>query len=104
MAEAASARASAPPPPPTPPPQPSVALVQPDSKFTVENVEFLMAMLEQLQVDTENPQPLVDAMRELVEVVVWGDKFNEAIIDLFMERNMIGFFSAAVNNETANVT
>jgi hypothetical protein len=106
MTEAASARASAPPPPPppTPPPQPSVALVQPDSKFTVENVEFLMAMLEQLQVDTENPQPLVDAMRELVEVVVWGDKFNESIIDLFMERNMIGFFSAAVNNETANVT
>lgn len=61
-------------------------------KFSVENAHHLCAEVRRLQ-GAGSSDELVDALREMVEVVVWGDKNAEEIFDIFMENQIMGYLT-----------
>jgi hypothetical protein len=61
-------------------------------KYSLENAIFLSDEVSRLE--PLKSEDLVEVLRELVEVVVWGDKHEEEIFDLFLERNMLGTFAS----------
>jgi protein CLEC16A len=73
-------------------------------RFTLENVTFLCDMLASLSADTgSTPEPLVEALRELVEVVVWGDKYDDTIFDMFLECNVVQFYADSIDAATCHI-
>ena len=66
-------------------------------KYSKENAAFLCDEVDRLE--PLKSEDLVDVLKELVEVVVWGDKHEEAVFDLFLERNMLETFAAMFTDD-----
>ena len=64
-------------------------------KFSLENGQHLCSEVKRLK-DEGRPDDLVEALREMVEVVVWGDKNEEAVFDLFLENQLMGYFTELI--------
>lgn len=69
-------------------------------KFSLENAMKLCDDIERLEPTAPTkPAPVVEALRELVEVVVWGDKNQEAVFDVFLERQVMNVFANLILGE-----
>ena len=68
-------------------------------KFSHENALWLCDEVTRLgeQVETLGDE-LVDVLRELVEVTVWGDKNEESVFDIFLERDIMNSFEEAMTS------
>ena len=68
-------------------------LFQAKKKYSTENATRLCDDLAKIEASAvPMPSELVEALRELAEVMVWGDKHEEAMFDIFLERAVIGYF------------
>ncbi|EFC46320.1 predicted protein [Naegleria gruberi] len=67
--------------------------VQTPQKFSLETLNKLCDVLEQNKVINElNSDVVIETLRSISELMVWGDKHNERFWDLFLERNVFHFF------------
>ena len=62
-------------------------------KFSMENAHHLCAEVRRLQAAGNAADELVEALREMVEVVVWGDKHAEEVFDIFMENQIMEYLT-----------
>ena len=65
----------------------------PEERFTVQNLRLLHdRILENKVVTKENLDMMVESLRMISEMVVYGDKKSEILFDCFCERNMLPDF------------
>ena len=72
-------------------------------KFSMDNMAFLCGMVEQLAADATDPEQLILILREVAEVAVWGDKFEETIFDMFLERKVVEHLARLVTSRASHV-
>ena len=58
-------------------------------RFSLERLKELLANLQKNPIVTDrNKGALVETLRELAELLVWGDQNDEKLFDFFMEKNV----------------
>ncbi|KAJ6236176.1 hypothetical protein M0813_28098 [Anaeramoeba flamelloides] len=66
---------------------------KPKNRFSFEQLEYLYGIIKMNQTITEtNSKLLVETLREISELMIWGDQHNERFFDWFLEKNIIGWF------------
>jgi protein CLEC16A len=77
-------------------------LRRPKNRFSIENLQYLHAVLLRHPTITDaNRDLLVETLRQLAEVLIWGDQHNPEFFDFFLEKNLLGFFLNILNQKTA---
>lgn len=57
------------------------------------NFRYLYAVLCKNQVVTEqNKDLLVETLRSISEILIWGDQNDGSVFDFFLEKNMLSYF------------
>jgi len=66
----------------------------PDSeRFSVANLKAMhQVLLDNEAITYDNYEDVVETLRKLSEIVVYGDKKSEILFDYFCEKNMLGLF------------
>jgi protein CLEC16A len=66
----------------------------PDSeRFSVANLKAMhQVLLDNEAITCDNYEDVVETLRKLSEIVVYGDKKSEILFDYFCEKNMLGLF------------
>eukprot|EP00729_Bicosta_minor_P019074 gene19074-14166_t len=49
-------------------------------------------MERNIEVTEENQSVIVDSLRSIAEVVIWGDQNSGDVFDYFLEKDMVGYF------------
>lgn len=66
---------------------------KPKNKFSLENLRYLHSQLEKNPVVTEgNKDHLVEVLRTIAELMIWGDQHNTNFFDFFAEKSLLSFF------------
>ncbi|EOD30519.1 hypothetical protein EMIHUDRAFT_456574, partial [Emiliania huxleyi CCMP1516] len=67
--------------------------IVPPPKFSLANMSRLHQHLHDTVVVTErNRAAVVDNLRTIAELVLWGDQNDPVLFDFFLEKNMLGIF------------
>uniref|UniRef100_A0A0N5BX31 FPL domain-containing protein n=1 Tax=Strongyloides papillosus TaxID=174720 RepID=A0A0N5BX31_STREA len=62
----------------------------PQNIYTVDYLRYLGDVLSNHEnICKTNKKMIIDALNKLTQVLIWGDQHNSAIIDLFLERQML---------------
>uniref|UniRef100_A0A0N4ZUZ3 FPL domain-containing protein n=1 Tax=Parastrongyloides trichosuri TaxID=131310 RepID=A0A0N4ZUZ3_PARTI len=62
----------------------------PSNIYTVDYIRYLGDILSNHEnISKTNKKVIIDALNKLTQVLVWGDQHNSAIIDFFLERQML---------------
>ncbi|KAL9643434.1 hypothetical protein ABK040_010049 [Willaertia magna] len=73
------------------------------SKFSLERLNQLCDLMERNKIiDENNSEIIIETLRLIAELLVWGDKHNEKFWDLFLERNILFYFLNVLSQPTAN--
>ena len=65
----------------------------PQSKYTLSHLSSLYQQLSKTAVVSDrNREQVVEWLRSIAELVIWGDKHDPAFFDFFLEKNVIGIF------------
>jgi hypothetical protein len=60
-------------------------------RFSLERLKELLSTLQKNPIWTPRNRPVVvETLRELAELLVWGDQNDEKLFDYFLEKNMFG--------------
>jgi len=60
---------------------------------SLEHLKYLYSVMSKNQTVTEsNKSLLVETLREIAEILIWGDQNDSSVFDFFLERNMLSFF------------
>ncbi|KAK6187791.1 hypothetical protein SNE40_005737 [Patella caerulea] len=71
----------------------SGAIWKPKNPHSLEHLKFLYGMLGKNQTVTEqNRSLLVETLRSISEILIWGDQNDSSVFDFFLEKNMLSFF------------
>ncbi|KAJ3432513.1 hypothetical protein M0812_21454 [Anaeramoeba flamelloides] len=66
---------------------------KPKNRFSFEQLDYLHGIIINNETITElNSKLLVETLREISELMIWGDQHNERFFDWFLEKNIIGWF------------
>ncbi|CAH1795101.1 unnamed protein product [Owenia fusiformis] len=66
---------------------------KPKNTHSLENLKYLHAILCKNQTVTEhNRSLLVETLRSISEILIWGDQNDSTVFDFFLEKNMLAFF------------
>ncbi|CAG8497566.1 14038_t:CDS:10 [Ambispora leptoticha] len=57
-------------------------------KYSLENLRQLGDILEQYTVDSYYDEKIVETIKEITQVLIWGDQHKPAILEYFFEQNM----------------
>ncbi|CAG0894163.1 unnamed protein product [Cyprideis torosa] len=69
------------------------SLGKPKNPHSLEHLKFLYGMLLRNQTVTEqNRGVLVEALRLIAEILIWGDQNDATVFDFFLEKQMLSFF------------
>lgn len=62
----------------------------PQNIYTVDYIRYLGSVLSNHEnICKINKKMIIDALNKLTQVLIWGDQHNSAIIDLFLEKQML---------------
>ena len=79
---------------------------KPKNPHSLEHLKYLYSVLYKNQTVTEsNKSLLVETLRSIAEILIWGDQNDSTVFDFFLERNMLRYYSnlfATSKNETTN--
>jgi protein CLEC16A len=66
----------------------------PKDKFSIDNLRYLHAQLmKDLVITPTNAPIIVEVLRSLAEVLIWGDQHNApSFFDFFAEKNLLSHF------------
>eukprot|EP01105_Mastigella_eilhardi_P003300 TRINITY_DN1423_c0_g4_i1.p1 TRINITY_DN1423_c0_g4~~TRINITY_DN1423_c0_g4_i1.p1 ORF type:complete len:871 (+),score=245.44 TRINITY_DN1423_c0_g4_i1:61-2673(+) len=71
------------------------------SRFSLAHLRQLCATLQGTFTITEETAPtLVEAMRDLAEVVIWGDQHDPTFFECFMEKSILTFFFRVLSEQS----
>ncbi|XP_013384394.1 protein CLEC16A [Lingula anatina] len=66
---------------------------KPKNPHSLEHLKFLYTVLCKNQTVTEgNRSMLVETLRSISEILIWGDQNDSSVFDFFLEKNMLSFF------------
>ncbi|KAL6053147.1 FPL domain-containing protein [Balamuthia mandrillaris] len=78
-------------------------LRKPKNKFTLDHLKTLHEQLTRNRVITEKNQKLIiETLRQIAEIMIWGDQHNTAFFDFFLEKNILGFFLDILSQKSPN--
>ncbi|XP_064478520.1 protein CLEC16A-like isoform X2 [Ornithodoros turicata] len=68
-------------------------LWKPKNPHSLEHLKYLYHLLSKNQTVTEqNKGVLVETLRSIAEILIWGDQNDSTVFDFFLEKNMLSFF------------
>ncbi|KAK3089654.1 hypothetical protein FSP39_005390 [Pinctada imbricata] len=68
-------------------------LSKPKNPHSLEHLKYLHGLLCKNQTVTEhNRSLLVETLRSISEILIWGDQNDSTVFDFFLEKNMLSFF------------
>ncbi|XP_070580658.1 protein CLEC16A-like isoform X2 [Ptychodera flava] len=77
------------------------AVWKPKNLHSLEHLKFLYHVLMKNQVITEqNKSLLVETLRSISEILIWGDQNDSTVFDFFLEKNMLAFFLRILRQRT----
>lgn len=69
------------------------ALWKPKNPHSLDHLKYLYSVLQKNQVVNEsNRSLLVESLRSIAEILIWGDQNDSTVFDFFLEKNMLSFF------------
>eukprot|EP01114_Cavostelium_apophysatum_P008324 TRINITY_DN2072_c1_g1_i4.p1 TRINITY_DN2072_c1_g1~~TRINITY_DN2072_c1_g1_i4.p1 ORF type:complete len:842 (-),score=215.14 TRINITY_DN2072_c1_g1_i4:51-2576(-) len=74
---------------------------KPKNKFSLENLQYLhQFLLKHPVVNEQNKNLLIETLRQLSEVLIWGDQHNPQFFDFFLEKNVFPLFLKVLAQRT----
>ena len=71
----------------------SASSASPDAKYSLANLASLHSSLARtVVVNEKNKEVVVESIRAIAELIIWGDKHDPAIFEYFLEKNVLGVF------------
>lgn len=68
-------------------------MTRPKNLHSLEHLKYLYNVLCKNQTVTEqNKNLLVETLRSISEILIWGDQNDSSVFDFFLEKNMLTFF------------
>ncbi|XP_032664885.1 protein CLEC16A isoform X3 [Odontomachus brunneus] len=68
-------------------------LWKPKNPHSLEHLKYLYNVLSKNQTVSENNKGLlVETLRSIAEILIWGDQNDSSVFDFFLEKNMLSFF------------
>ncbi|RXG70126.1 Protein CLEC16A [Armadillidium vulgare] len=68
-------------------------LWKPKNPHSLEHLRYLYTVLSKNQtVQDSNRSLLVETLRSIAEILIWGDQNDSSVFDFFLEKNMLSFF------------
>ncbi|XP_033335666.2 C-type lectin domain containing ema isoform X5 [Megalopta genalis] len=68
-------------------------LWKPKNPHSLEHLKYLYNVLSRNQTVSENNRGLlVEILRSIAEILIWGDQNDSSVFDFFLEKNMLSFF------------
>lgn len=68
-------------------------LWKPKNLHSLEHLKYLYNVLSKNQIVSENNRGLlVETLRSIAEILIWGDQNDSSVFDFFLEKNMLSFF------------
>ncbi|EGI69119.1 PREDICTED: protein CLEC16A isoform X1 [Acromyrmex echinatior] len=68
-------------------------LWKPKNPHSPEHLKYLYNVLSKNQTVSENNRGLlVETLRSIAEILIWGDQNDSSVFDFFLEKNMLSFF------------
>lgn len=68
-------------------------LFKPKNPHSLEHLKYLYNVLSKNQTVSENNRSLlVETLRSIAEILIWGDQNDSSVFDFFLEKNMLSFF------------
>ncbi|XP_058810063.1 protein CLEC16A homolog isoform X2 [Phymastichus coffea] len=68
-------------------------LWKPKNPHSLEHLKYLYNVLSKNQTVSENNKGLlVETLRSIAEILIWGDQNDSGVFDFFLEKNMLSFF------------
>ncbi|XP_066153466.1 protein CLEC16A homolog isoform X2 [Euwallacea fornicatus] len=66
---------------------------RPKNPHSLEHLKYLYNVLSRNQTVSEhNRELLVETLRSIAEILIWGDQNDSSVFDFFLEKNMLSFF------------
>jgi len=78
----------------------SLGIWKPKNPHSLDHLKYLYSVLYKNQTVTENNKGLlVETLRSIAEILIWGDQNDSSVFDFFLERNMLSFFLKIMNQK-----
>ncbi|EDV93494.1 protein CLEC16A homolog [Drosophila grimshawi] len=66
---------------------------RPKNRLSLEHLKYLYSILEKnTTVSESNRGLLVESLRCIAEILIWGDQHDTLVFDFFLEKNMLAYF------------
>ncbi|XP_051171080.1 protein CLEC16A homolog isoform X3 [Leptopilina boulardi] len=66
---------------------------KPKNRHSLEHLKYLYNILSKNQIVSDNNRGLlVETLRSIAEILIWGDQNDSSVFDFFLEKNMLSFF------------
>ncbi|XP_055303259.1 protein CLEC16A homolog [Sitodiplosis mosellana] len=66
---------------------------KPKNRLSLDHLKYLYAVLERnTTVSEHNRGLLVESLRCIAEILIWGDQNDSSVFDFFLEKNMLSYF------------
>jgi len=76
---------------------------KPKNPHSLDHLKYLYSVLSKNQTVTDsNKNLLVETLRSIAEILIWGDQNDSSVFDFFLERNMLSFFLKIMDQKTGN--
>ena len=70
---------------------------------SLERLKLLHSVLQKNKtVTNSNKAQVVEALRSISEILIWGDQNDSSVFEFFLEKNMFLFFINLLNSEPGN--
>ncbi|XP_031563331.1 protein CLEC16A-like, partial [Actinia tenebrosa] len=81
----------------------SDVLWKPKKAHSLEQLRYLHYVLNKNSVINEtNRGLLVETLRSIAEILIWGDQNDSRVFDFFLEKNMLIYFHKMMNQKSSN--
>ena len=66
---------------------------KPKEKYSLEQLQYVVRELEKHpEVNETNKDEVVEHLRMMAELIIWGDQNNSSVLDYCLESNVLQFF------------
>ncbi|XP_055377636.1 protein CLEC16A homolog [Condylostylus longicornis] len=66
---------------------------RPKNRLSLDHLKYLYSVLERNAMVSENNRGLlVESLRCIAEILIWGDQHDSSVFDFFLEKNMLSYF------------
>ncbi|XP_068152742.1 protein CLEC16A homolog [Drosophila tropicalis] len=66
---------------------------RPKNRLSLDHLKYLYSILEKNTTVSENNRGLlVESLRCIAEILIWGDQHDSLVFDFFLEKNMLSYF------------